>query len=146
MFRASTDADRESIYQLICELEEQKLPYEAFAAIYAWQCNNPAYSGIVYEDSNGISAFLNLRFEPQLHHAGLICEVMELVVSPALRNRGIGARLLAEADRLAQKRGCLQLELSCGQQRTSAHRFYRRNGMQQRSLKFGKVLDCSAMI
>lgn len=140
MFRTRTADDCEPIYQLICELEEQTLPHDTFAAIYASQCHDPAYSGIVYEDSDGISAFLNLRFEPQLHHAGLICEAMELVVSPALRSRGIGAQLLAEACRLAEARGCMQLELSCGRQREAAHRFYQRNGMRQKSLKFCKEL------
>ena len=75
-----------------------------------------------------------------LHHAGRIAEVMELAVAPGHRGRGLGARLLAEAERIALENGCVQIELACNRLRTNAHRFYEREGMKNFHCKFSKPL------
>ena len=65
---------------------------------------------------------------------------MELAVAPGHRGRGLGARLLAEAERIALENGCVQIELACNRLRTNAHRFYEREGMKNFHCKFSKPL------
>src|SRR3954468_22536282 len=46
-----------------------------------------------------------------------------LVVDAAYRGAGIGRRLLQAAERAAELRGCIALELTSAAHRTAAHRF-----------------------
>lgn len=63
-----------------------------------------------------------------------------LVVDERSRSAGIGQGLLNAAEAFAKARGCSQLELSSSSQRTRAHRFYERNGYQEKRLRFVKAL------
>jgi GNAT superfamily N-acetyltransferase len=63
-----------------------------------------------------------------------------LVVDEAHRSSGVGARLLAAAERFALENGCTQLELSSSATRTRAHRFYEQNGYREKRLRFLKAL------
>jgi GNAT superfamily N-acetyltransferase len=63
-----------------------------------------------------------------------------LVVDEAHRSSGVGAQLLAAAERFALDHGCSQLELSSSATRTRAHRFYERNGYREKRLRFLKTL------
>jgi len=62
-----------------------------------------------------------------------------LVVDEAQRGSGVGAQLLAAAERFAAERGCAQLELSSSATRTRAHRFYEQNGYREKRLRFLKT-------
>jgi GNAT superfamily N-acetyltransferase len=68
---------------------------------------------------------------------GRRCWVEDLAVDPARRSGGIGSRLLSAAREWATERGASHLELDSGQARTDAHRFYEREGSQNRSFSFG---------
>ena len=93
---------------------------------------------------NGAVAFINLRYEEQLHHAARIAEVLELVVDPAQRSRGIGGRLFDYACGQARAHGCQQIELTTNQLRHDAHRFYARKGMLNTHYKFTLPLNAKA--
>lgn len=140
-FRKSTADDLDAVYRLVCILEGKALPLGAFSAIYRRQIADGRYCCLVCEDGGALLAVLNLRFEGQLHHAGRIAEVLEFVVDPACRSRGIGKAMFAHACRLAQENGCGQIELATNQLRTGAHRFYQREGMNNFHFKFSKQLD-----
>lgn len=84
---------------------------------------------------------LNLRFEEQLHHADWIAEIMEFVVDPSCRSKGIGAGMFEEVCRIARERDCSQIEVACNQLRTDTHRFYLRHGMKNYHYKFSLLLD-----
>ena len=61
-------------------MEAQTLPYETFEEIYSRQLENDCYICLVYEINGEVIGCINLRMEYQLHHAGRICEIMELAV------------------------------------------------------------------
>jgi ribosomal protein S18 acetylase RimI-like enzyme len=65
----------------------------------------------------------------------------DLVVDGAHRSAGIGRQLLEHLEEQARAHGAHVVELDSGHQRTAAHRFYRRHGYQDVSLKFRKPLD-----
>ena len=66
--------------------------------------------------------------------------VDDLVVAPDKRGAGIGARLLAEAKRMA-KGTCDHLRLGSGLTRHDAHRFYETQGLRRFSVQFVDVLE-----
>lgn len=136
MIRKATMTDLDAVYGLICELENTALPREAFGDIYTEQLNNENCTCLVYEADGRVVGVLNMRFERQLHHAERIAEVMELCVSAGYRGRGIGKELLAAAREAAAAGGCAQLELATNQKRKDAHRFYKREGMENTHFKF----------
>ncbi len=62
--------------------------------------------------------------------SGLRAEILGLVTDEALRSRGIGRRLVAEAERWAQARGFPVLCVRCNVVRSRAHRFYEELGFE----------------
>jgi GNAT superfamily N-acetyltransferase len=66
--------------------------------------------------------------------------VDDLVTDAAHRSLGIGAALLDHLEVRGAAMGCRFLELDSGMQREAAHRFYRREGMQDSSLHFRRAI------
>ncbi|MEE0111482.1 MAG: GNAT family N-acetyltransferase [Oscillospiraceae bacterium] len=140
MYRKAALDDCESIYQLICEMEQKTLPYSRFADIFRKQLQNEQYYCIVCEKDGRVVGVLNLRLEEQLHHAQRIAEILEFVVSASCRSQGIGKEMLSWACRIAGDLGCTQIEVACNQLRTDTHRFYIREGMHNYHFRFSKSL------
>ena len=132
--------DCPAVYEMICDMEANLLPYRAFADIFRKQLDDPNYECIVCEEDRNVIAVLNLRYEEQLHHTARIAEIMEFVVKAGYRNRGIGKDLLAYAAGRAKENGCIQIEVACNQLRKDTHRFYSREGMKKYHFKFSKDL------
>jgi len=66
-----------------------------------------------------------------------------LVVSADSRGRGVGAALVADAERLARQGGCTILEVTSGLHRPEAHDFYRDLGFDEKPRRFLKRLRAS---
>ncbi len=128
MIRRSQITDKDEIYALICALENTVLDRQGFDDAFDVQSSDDRYICFVYEEDKTIEGVINLRIEKQLHHAGKVCEIMELVVSEMKRNRGIGKQLLQKAIETARNEGCKRIELSSSNWRTDSHRFYMENG------------------
>lgn len=144
MYRIATEADCEAVYRMICDMEAKTLPYDQFADIFRRQSGDPRYECIVREEDGQAMGVLNLRYEEQLHHAGLIAEIMEFVIAAGWRGAGRGSDMLAYACRRARERGCLQIEVACNQLRRDTQRFYLREGMKNFHFKFSKLLTGDA--
>lgn len=56
------------------------------------------------------------------------------------RNRGIGARLIADAEERARAAGCAMIQLTTNQQRSDAQRFYDRAGFTPSHIGYKKPL------
>lgn len=69
----------------------------------------------------------------EVHHlqSGAYAEIGGLVVSEACRNHGIGAQLVASAERWACGRGLPRVVVRSQIARDDAHRFYLREGYQR---------------
>ena len=159
MFRKATKKDCRSIYDLICDMENTALDYDEFSAIFNAQCEDGNYyclilagpgdgtdngqsdgSGDGTGDEPHVRGMMNLRFEYQLHHAARIAEIMEFVVAPLCRNKGLGKLILNEACEIAKDHDCIQIEVACNQLRKDTHRFYEREGMKNYHYKFSRSL------
>ena len=51
-------------------------------------------------------------------------EIEYIVVDECYRGKGYGKRMMAHAEKLAQKAGCFELQFSSDARRTEAHKFY----------------------
>lgn len=136
MVRQAGPQDCEQVYRLMCILEEQTLCFERFSAIYRTQLDSERYLCLVEERDGNVIGTLNLRFEAQLHRCARNAEILEFVISPAVRGQGIGKEMFAYACRAARAAGCSQIELSSNGRRTDAHRFYAREGMRKSHVGF----------
>ena len=143
MFRKATKKDCRSIYDLICDMENTALDYDEFSAIFNAQCEDENYYCLILAgpgDGPYVRGMMNLRFEYQLHHAARIAEIMEFVVTPQCRNKGLGKLILNEACEIAKDHDCIQIEVACNQLRKDTHRFYEREGMKNYHYKFSRSL------
>lgn len=140
VYRKSTLEDCKAVYDLICDMENKKLPFDKFKKIYHNQVNDFHYYCLVCEHDGMVIGALNLRFEDQLHHAEKITEILEFAVSDKYRNIGIGKEMLSQSFQIAKDNGCSQIEVDCNQLRKDTHRFYIREGMHNFHFKFSKQL------
>jgi GNAT superfamily N-acetyltransferase len=96
---------------------------------------------LVVEDDRGrVIACCSLHFRPRLNRPTPDAWIPDLVVDPVARRQGAGRAMLAEAERLGRERGCWQLTLESGYQRTEAHAMYEAFGMANQGYYFGKPL------
>jgi len=90
---------------------------------------------------NGVvSGLIALDFMYYLPLGTFTCRITALVVTPEAQGRGLGRRLLYEAERRARAGGAARIELTSGSQRTDAHAFYRACGFSDGTLRFIKRL------
>ena len=64
-----------------------------------------------------------------------------LAVAEALRGQGIGAALVAEAEKRLAAKGCGLVEVTSNRKRLRAHAFYERLGYERTSYRFAKLLQ-----
>ena len=124
MIRRAVQADLPEIYQLICDLEETAFPKEIFTWGYDAILADSSHLLLVAEEQGKVQGM-----EFQLHHCDRIAEIMELIVSPAARSKGVGKALITAVKEQALLHHCVQIEVTSNQKRTSAHRFYQREGL-----------------
>jgi GNAT superfamily N-acetyltransferase len=83
----------------------------------------------------GISAMVTV------HRPAPVGRVSVMIVDEACRGRGIGALLMAEAERRLSKRGCKIIEVTSNMRRDRAHHFYEQLGYERTSYRFMNRLD-----
>jgi len=112
--------------------------YRAAFAVIAASPDTRLY--VALEDRHVVGSFI-LTFMPGLTGLGMRHAVLRSVqVVADCRSRGIGAEMVAEAERLAIAGGAGMIELTSNLRREAAHRFYRRLGYSQSHAGFKKVL------
>ena len=82
----------------------------------------------------GISAMVTV------HRPAPVGRVSVMIVDEAYRGRGIGALLVAEAERRLAERGCKIIEVTSNMRRERAHQFYEKLGYERTSFRFMKRL------
>ncbi|KAB2928936.1 MAG: GNAT family N-acetyltransferase [Leptonema illini] len=132
------------IYEMICDLEHQRLNRREFNAVFRANLQNPDVHYLIAFNNDTPVGFGSLHIQRLLHHAGAVGEVQELYTSPDARGLGIGKQLLAALRRISVKKKCKNLEVTSNRRREAAHRFYVREGMQQSHFKFVEELSGDA--
>ncbi|WP_247231876.1 GNAT family N-acetyltransferase [Telluribacter sp. SYSU D00476] len=128
--RTATDSDEETLYQMLCDLENEVLDRTAFAQVFQQNLSNPDIAYRVAQWDERVVGMGSCHVQPLLHHAARVGEIQEMYVDPALRSQGIGRKLLEELVRFAEGRGAINLEVASNQVRLDTHRFYEREGFR----------------
>lgn len=84
-------------------------------------------------------ALAGYRFEENLIH-GRFVYVDDLVTAEAERGGGLGARLLDAVAEIGREAGCRRLVLDTALDNVLAHRFYYRQGLLARALRFSREI------
>ena len=89
---------------------------------------DPDIRSVVALSSGDVVGYVEIHARPAMLRGRREAWVAVLAVAEEQRNAGIGAALLAAADRAAARLGCDQLVLETSTWREDAHRFYEREG------------------
>jgi GNAT superfamily N-acetyltransferase len=87
----------------------------------------------VAEADGQLYGYLLAVYMFSLEHGGLMAEVDEVFVSAQKRSMGVGALLIAEAERELAMRGVVRLQLQLGIDNDRARVFYERLGFRHRA-------------
>jgi predicted N-acetyltransferase YhbS len=137
--RVATQADAAAIAELLGELG-----YPSTAAQAAKRLSrlggktDPVF---VATDDGRVVGLVAVHLSHMLHLDSTWSRVTTLVVAGTHRRRGVGEALLAHAEQCALAAGATGVELTCGERRKDAHRFYVRHGYAERRKRFFKALD-----
>ncbi len=84
----------------------------------------------VLEVEDEIIALLAYHILPQFHSDEKHMRIVSLVVDAKWRGKGMGKKLLSEAERIAKEKGCAAIELTSAAHRiqSGAHAFYNNLG------------------
>ena len=124
-------------------LMQQLRPDQSDEAVYVKQVErqqkNTGYNLVGAFDSDGLLLGIAGFVFSEMISRGSYLYVDDLVIDEGNRSQGIGAILLSWLRDHARDLGCSSLHLDCSNHRLDSHRFYRREGLEDRSLHF--VLD-----
>jgi ribosomal protein S18 acetylase RimI-like enzyme len=82
-------------------------------------------STVIVADHDGeILGFIALHVVPRFEHDDSFVRIVALVVDPAVRDRGIGRVLMAEAERIGRARDAAFVEITAGHHRPGARHLY----------------------
>ena len=138
--RECTNEDSKEIYNLICQLKNEKINLKKFLAIYNTNIMDSKKYYIVAVKENNIIAFLSSTIDYQLQYGEKTITIDELIVSEEYRGHGVGKLLLENIISYAKDNACYILQLTSGFERKNAHKFYEKNGFKKVSYKFIKKL------
>lgn len=79
-------------------------------------------------DGGEVVGCMSLHALPLFHRKGKLGRITSLVVSASQRGKGIGSALMIAAHEWFGTVGCIKFEVTSGDQRAAAHRFYQRHG------------------
>lgn len=86
-------------------------------------------AAVVVADVDGeVMGFVAIHLLPRFEHGDHIARMLALVVAQGARERGIGGRLIGEAERISVEAGAAFIEVTAGHHRPEARRLYETHG------------------
>jgi len=102
---------------------------------------NPDDAVLVAAEDGNILGLVSVHSFEMIHRPGRLGRITSLIVAASARGRGLGTNLLAAAEKHLRAYGCAKLEVTSGEQRSSAHDFYAANGYKEERVRFTKTSD-----
>jgi GNAT superfamily N-acetyltransferase len=94
----------------------------------------------VAEIDKSVIGCISVHTYELFHRGGRSGRITALIVDVAHRNSGVGRALVKMAERYCASRKCVRAEVTSGESRLDAHRFYAANGYLQGKKYFVKPL------
>lgn len=131
--RVAGIADREIVLEMAEAFhQEDGHPLTSFAGIEALLAGSPLGRIYLIENGGAVVGYCALCFTMSLEFGGVVVILDDLYVKPRARGGGIGSRVIAEVQSLAQEMGAVQVFLEVENANERAFRLYERLGFAQR--------------
>ncbi|KAA1037588.1 GNAT family N-acetyltransferase [Macrococcus equipercicus] len=104
--------------------------------------NHKDYFALVVEHNQRIIGFCGMCRMMFFERDGNYMRILAFIIDSEYRNKGIGSRLLIEAEKFSQTKHCTVITLNSGnrEERNIAHQFYISNDYILKSSGFVKIL------
>jgi GNAT superfamily N-acetyltransferase len=136
--RLAAAADAAALAELIEQLGYNANAREVAERLATMQAEGRAV--LVAEAGGAVIGCLSTSVMRVLHRPAPVGRISMMVVDEGQRGAGIGAALVAEAERLLAAQGCYMVEVTSHVRRERAHRFYERLGYERTSVRLAKTL------
>jgi GNAT superfamily N-acetyltransferase len=134
--RIATASDAEAMARLIDELGYPVTAEEVESRL--GDIEGAGHCALLAEIDGRVVGCLTTSMTLVLHRPAPVGRISLMVVDEAFRSRGIGAQMVAAAERLLAEKGCQLVEVTSNLRRNDAHRFWERNGFERTSARFAK--------
>jgi ribosomal protein S18 acetylase RimI-like enzyme len=120
--RRATAADAERIAGLFTDEGYPAGPSDIVARLERF---GSAHSQVIVAEIDGeVLGFIAIHALPRFEHDDRILRILALVVDAGARERGVGHRLMTEAERAGREVGAAFIEVTAGHHRPEAQRLY----------------------
>ena len=132
-------SDAAGLAALMCELGYETAGAEMESRLISI-LKDPRYKTLVALNDDKICGMIGTVSASSYLHNDLTGRIIALVVSRESRRRGIGARLIAEAEKNLIQRGITRVTVTARFEREKAHQFYEKLGYARTGFRFAKNL------
>ena len=132
-------SDAAGLTALMCELGYETAGAEMESRLISI-LKDPRYKTLVALNDDKICGMIGTVSASNYLHNDLTGRIIALVVSRESRRRGIGARLIAEAEKNLIQRGITRVTVTARFEREKAHQFYEKLGYARTGFRFAKNL------
>ncbi len=102
------------------------------------------YATLVAVSEGRVCGMIGTLCRHSYEHNGPVGRILALVVTEAMRDRGVGRRLLVAAEENFAARNIRRVAVNTRFEREEAHQFYEQMGYERNGLRFVKNLPVSA--
>ena len=132
-------------YKPIANLIRNELGYgdssdEEVEARLAMMKNREDYLTLIAMYANKIAGFIGLIRGIAYEFSGYYIRIVALAVKKEYQGKGIGSKLLEEAESYAKKMGAVMIAVNSGLQRSGTHVFYANRGYIKKGYSFKKSI------
>ena len=128
--------DLDFVYKSICELENEELGFEIFAAIFHENIANPNNLYLIAENENEGVGFISFHTQNLLHHCGRVGEIQEFFINENHRGKGIGKQLVEKILQYAEENKLKSIEVTTNKRRVENVMIYENLGFTLSHNKF----------
>lgn len=130
--------DLDFVYKSICELENEELDFEVFAAIFNENIANPKNVYLIAENENEKegAGFISFHTQNLLHHCGLVGEIQEFFMHQKYRGQGVGRLLINEIKNFSEQNNLKSIEVTTNRRRVENVLIYENLGFTLSHNKF----------
>ena len=134
--RNAKSDDLDTIFNFICELENEVFDFQIFKDIFEENLQNLNYVYYVAEIENQVVGFISFHTQKLLHHCGIVGEIQELYVAQNFRNQQIGRFLVNKVRDYAKTHKLKSIEVTSNKLRTENVYIYEHLGFKLSHNKF----------
>lgn len=132
IIRLATSQDKDQVLKLFDEfssmLEAKEKPSQVGGAIFDEIISRSDTKIFVAEENGYLQGVATFYLLPNIRHGWHRGHIEDFFVTSTVRNKGVGTQLLSFIKDYCKKNNIIVIKLDSGNELTTAHRFYEKNG------------------